>query len=262
MSTRRTLLIELDRVASLRRDGPALRLALHGRSEQWFPLRRLSRILCSGDPAPHFATLLWCAGEGIPVSFLAANGKLIAQLLHPGGLPSPLHHWLEAKDCDPDLQQAWQDWHDNLLAHWYAELGMRHGAPALRRQRLVNLTGQLAARLGLRGQLRQHQPALHALARSAIEDALLSRRLSLFSQPVGQLVDALEQPLVNLAQLKLLEYWSDSGHRAEGSPHANLLRAWQGWGMELRIERALRLLEQQLERTALFQDAPLEAHRP
>lgn len=139
---------------------------------------------------------------------------------------------------------------------------MRHGTPALRRQRLVNLTGQLAARLGLRGQLRQHQPALHALARNAIEDALLARRLSLFSQPVGQLVDALEQPLVNLAQLKLLEYWSDEGHRADGSPHANLLRAWQGWGMELRIERALRLLEQQLERTALFQDAPLEAHRP
>ncbi|WKN24005.1 CRISPR-associated endonuclease Cas1 [Azotobacter vinelandii] len=260
MNSRRTLLIELDRVASLRRDGPALRLALRGRSEQWFPLRRLSRILCSGDPAPHFATLLWCSGQGIPVSFLAASGRLVAQLLHPGGQPSPLHHWLEAKDCDPDLQQAWQDWHDNLQAHWYAELGLPNSAPALRQRRLSVLTGQLASRLGLRKRLHEHRPALHTLARSATEDALLARRLSLFSQPVHQVVDALEQPLVNLAQLKLLEYWKE--HDATGSPAANLVHAWRTWGMDLRIERALRLLERQLEHIALFQDCPLEAHQP
>ena len=261
MNSRRTLLIELDKVARLRRDGPALRLALHGRSEQWFPLRRLSRLLCTGDPAPHFPTLLWCAGAGIPVSLLAANGKLIAQLLHPGGLPSPLHHWLQAKDDDPDLQQAWQDWQDYLLAHWCAELGIRAATALLRRKRLASLAGQLAHRLGMGKALRQHQAALQSLTRAAIEDVLLNRHLSLCSQSVIQLADVLEQSLILFSRLRLLDYWHERGS-ASHTPPANLLRAWQGWGMEIRIERALRLLEQHLEQTALFLDVPCEVAYP
>jgi hypothetical protein len=87
---RRTLLLESSRLQDLKIDGPAILVRAYGKSRQWFPMRRISSLICIELPSRGLEVLTQVAGHGIPVNFFSTRGKLLAQLVHPGHLPGPL----------------------------------------------------------------------------------------------------------------------------------------------------------------------------
>ena len=59
-------------------DAPALRIRVPEKSDAWLPLRRISRVVSATQVGWTTQALLACATEGISVSFLADDGRVIA----------------------------------------------------------------------------------------------------------------------------------------------------------------------------------------
>lgn len=80
-------------------DGPALRVSRAGCADQRFPLRRISRVMVSGDASWSTRALLACADEGIAICFLNADG-------------GPRARWIGRATARGELAQRWQDFLD------------------------------------------------------------------------------------------------------------------------------------------------------
>lgn len=252
---RRCLMIEARTLQELDRDGPALRVKAQGRSRQWFPLRRLSRVLCVELPGMGLDALAQTARDGIPVTFFAPGGSVIAQLTHPGALPAPLTHWLEASVCEPELKAAYQDWLDNQRRHAYGLLGCM-GCDA---EHAADKAEAQLARLA-RQQRRGRMPAearqwLEQLLMTQIQAQGMRLGLSPSSTRLMQLCQDLLHPGLMMALTAFLLRLPIE-RVLKGQEIARYYERALAEELEVWIERALYVLSTQLERRALTQDAP------
>lgn len=93
------LYLHADRPLAVSLDGPALRISQTGCADRRFPLRRISRVMVSGDASWSTRALLACADEGIHICFLTANGM-------------PRARWIGQATLRSELAQRWQDFLD------------------------------------------------------------------------------------------------------------------------------------------------------
>ena len=98
-------------------DGPALRISRSGCAVRRFPLRRISRVMVSGNASWSTDALLACADEGIGVCFLKADGM-------------PRARWIGRATERNELAQRWQDFLDrpdwpDLYTRWRIALSRR-----------------------------------------------------------------------------------------------------------------------------------------
>ena len=61
-------------------DAPALRIRVPEKSDAWLPLRRISRVISATQVGWTTEALLACAEQGISVSFLAEDGRVVARM--------------------------------------------------------------------------------------------------------------------------------------------------------------------------------------
>lgn len=104
------LYLHADRPLVVSLDGPALRIARTGCADQRFPLRRISRVMVSGNASWSTGALLACADAGVTVCFLTAAG-------------TPRARWIGRATARNELAQRWQDFLDrpdwsDLYTEW------------------------------------------------------------------------------------------------------------------------------------------------
>ena len=142
-NTKTCLVIDARKLANLQLDGPALRIRLHTKSNQLFPLRRLARIHILGPLANGLDALVHCAENQIPVAFFSAAGKLRCQLYYPVYKHTQLSHWLDYVEFDPEISEQYSQWLQNQMLHTLAQLRCNTGAHPQRKvlleQRLRDL---------------------------------------------------------------------------------------------------------------------------
>ncbi len=251
---RRCLVMDSRSLQDIQRDGPALRLQVKGRSRQWFPLRRLSRVLCIGYPALGLGALGETAHDGVPVTFLQPGGEVLAQLVYPGALPAPLNHWLDAAATEPDIAAAYALWADNLGRHTYGLAG----AVACDRQHAAARAEALLAEL-LRKQKRGRLPAharswFSSLLMTGIQAELMARGMPANSRVLQTIVNDMLHPGLML----VLSWLYLNLPVGENPRETELVRYYQRHlesDVEAWIQRGVYSLEQQLESAGMIQDA-------
>ena len=91
--------------------GTALRVQKKESADRLFPLRRVSRIISSGQVSWDTQAMLACADKGITVTFLCRTGRVRARFLgnasHRSGLPQRMLDLLSQPDWQPHYLQ-WQ----------------------------------------------------------------------------------------------------------------------------------------------------------
>lgn len=248
---RRCLLIESHKLALLKRDGPALRLRAHGSSLQWFPLRRLDRVLMIGLPDIGFDALVHTAKEGVPVTFLSAQGSVLAQLSHPAALPNPLRHWLEALQNEPALAQSYQHWLDNQLRIAYGMLGFFGSCLKDARQEVEKALAKLA-RKQKRGRMPGEARVWFAtLLTTQIQSRARRLGMSSTSLQLQRLVDDLLPAGVALAMSGLLQTLP-LNLTLSGAALARFYERHLADDLDDWINRAIYTLASQLEYTAML----------
>lgn len=247
---KRSLVLDTTHLMRLRIDGPALSIQLHEKSRQWFPVRRLSRILCIGLPPHGYDALMECAAAGVPVTFLSKRGRVLGQLSHPAALPSALTHWLDGVDYEADLALAWDHWLDSIHRHWYAMIGCTQGSLAERASEAQTVLHKFARKEQCMPLLQFSRRWLEGFLTAQISDHCARMGLPLSSQWNERIRVALQPPLASIVQAALLQSWP----RARAVDTVNLGRFFHsrmGQQIESRIEQALRTLAAALERCAL-----------
>lgn len=91
-------------------DGPALRVVAPGSADRWFPLQRLSRVVSSHRVEWETSALLACAGEGVTISFLDAEGRLMARCIGRVETHDHLNTRLENFLFRSDWQALYAQW--------------------------------------------------------------------------------------------------------------------------------------------------------
>ena len=258
--SRRSLLIDSATLDELKLDGPALRLRSRGRSRQWFPLRRISRVLCVETPHLGIEALLHTANSGIPVSIFTRGGRLIAQLVHPGALPGPLLHWLDALPGDPDLQCAYDQWLDNQLRHTYALMGCVARTPQVAARRAEEQLVRLAKKTNCSQLLEEARDWIEGLLLTRIQGQCISLGLPANSSHLAGLFEHLREAGATLCLTWLVVHVRDNGP-VDSRRLAACFESKLGPHVEHWIARALYTLAQQLEWQALAQDTPHQGGR-
>jgi len=114
-------------------DGPALSIQRGERTEQLFPLRRLSRIHCAEDTCWSTEALLACAKRGITILFLSETGTVEARLLGRPGAQDYLSQRLIEFLLLPQALGMYEHWRQSYERRVAAWTGTRLGfAPGLR----------------------------------------------------------------------------------------------------------------------------------
>lgn len=107
-------------------DGPALVITQRGRARQWFPFRRLSRIVVCGQVKSGVAWIYLALGQGVPITLLQQSGQLLARLQPAAEDKACLPEMAEQLTYDAVLQGHWERWcdrqHQHLLSKQCAEL--------------------------------------------------------------------------------------------------------------------------------------------
>ncbi|MEN8129536.1 MAG: CRISPR-associated endonuclease Cas1 [Pseudomonadota bacterium] len=101
------------------RDGPALRVRAATSADRLFPLRRLIRVVVSGQVQWSTEALLACADAGVAVSFLNRNGTLRARLdaPYPTSLLLDLNSMLAELLESADGIDAYRNWMSAQAQH-------------------------------------------------------------------------------------------------------------------------------------------------
>lgn len=121
MSSKICLHIDAQKLRKLHIDGPALAVVMVEKSEQLFPLRKLSRIHFTGTPKQGIEALVFCAQKHIPTTFFDGHGKIKALLYLPAESGTVLAHWLEMRHTDPAIAVIYDQWLENLSLHWQVD---------------------------------------------------------------------------------------------------------------------------------------------
>ena len=111
-------------------DAPALRIRVPHQADAWLPLRRISRVISATPVQWSSAALLACAAEGISVSFLTDDGRVVARFTGPPGerdeLRQRLSDWID--------RAGWQDdyalWLSGMEQMAARSVARRAGLPA------------------------------------------------------------------------------------------------------------------------------------
>lgn len=253
--SRRSLLIDTSQLDELRLDGPSLCIRSRGRSRQRFPLRRISQIICIGLPGQGLEALFSAAREGIPVSFFNRRGRIIAQLIHPGALPNPLSHWLEATEYEAPLQTIYDDWLENQLRHTYGMLGCVARNSRQSSARATEQLKRLAKATQSYDLLKDARPWIENLLGNRIRMHGTQLGVAANSTRLAAIVHDLQPAGTTLCLTWLLLAARDHGPiapiRVPAYFEGVLAKSVDDW-----IRRALFTLTRQLERRALSQDAP------
>lgn len=109
--------------ATVRLDGPALKVLSRGRCAGRYPLRRLSRVIVSGAVNWSTPALIACLRNGIVVTFLDSNGEFVGMRVGATVGRMKLSDRLKEFALRPD-------WPDHY-ANWYA---------AMEHSRILDLT--------------------------------------------------------------------------------------------------------------------------
>lgn len=128
-------------------DAPALRVSVAEKSDQLFPLSRVSRVICNGVVEWSMSALLACADAGIAVVFLEKNGELRARWLGRSSVRQMLQQrWVDllSRADGPALYENWTRSMEKLAARSFARhIGLLDwkevSVPTLRRQLFVSL---------------------------------------------------------------------------------------------------------------------------
>ena len=256
---RRCLFVEASQLADVRMDGPALRLRAHGRSLQWFPLRRISRVLCLEVPERSMAVWIDVAAQGIPVLFVRPNGKVLAQLVFPGAEPTDLNHWMGAVLADTEVSQAYDEWLDNWLRHSYGLLGAmsydRQHAALKADAQVVKLAKQRGIRIT--ATTRQW---CHTLVGSQILEQAVAIGLPLAGMAVKQLQADLAHAAEVLAIASVCRTLESDHTLSDGVGFARFYQRRVEPDVQAWLQRALYSLNESLERAALYlSSAPVRA---
>lgn len=258
--TRRSLLIDSPRLLELKMDGPALCLRAEGKSRQWFPLRRLSMVICVDVPTIGMEALAATASRGIPVSLFSPGGRMIAQLVHPAALPNPLSHWLEVIPCDEPLATAYGDWLDNQLRHTYALIGCLGRDSAQGAERAEAQLRRLAREAKCLGLVTVAREWMDGLTTALLQAEGMRLGLSASSTQLAGILADLRQ-----AGITLTLTWLVVAARHLGVDEVKNIPAFFEKHLANDIgnwaKRALFTLANQLERKAMGQDLPLPGRR-
>lgn len=248
---RRCLFVESDRVAEIRMDGPAVRIRAYHRSWQWFPLRRVSRVLCLGLSEASVHVWIEVASYGIPVLFVRPNGRILAQLSFPGATPAGLSHWMGAAMGDEEVRSAYELWLDNWLRHSYGLLG----AISCDRHHAQLRAGALVARLA-----RQQGVTLSASLRkwcdtlvySQILEQAIEAGLPSSGNAVSQLQNDLGHAGSVLAQANACRIMKPGKETLDGVAFARLYEQQIEQDVQTWLQRAFYSLKEALEQSALY----------
>jgi hypothetical protein len=125
----RPLYIAPDAPTRVDLDGPALRVTCAGKSEQLFPLRRLSRV-CSAQRVDWASeAMLGCARMGITVIFVDDTGRVVARLLGAPGLREELRDRLTEFLMLPQAEGMYRFWLGNMRRRAAFWAGSKLGVP-------------------------------------------------------------------------------------------------------------------------------------
>lgn len=94
----------------IRLEGPALVVARPARADTRVPLRRLARVVVRGGVPFATDALLGCLGAGVPVTFVALDGRALGYCIGPERRVTTIGPLLERLVADPD----WPE----LIARW------------------------------------------------------------------------------------------------------------------------------------------------
>jgi hypothetical protein len=106
-------------------DGPALSILRPDKARQLLPLTRISRLIVSGPAEISTAALMACAGRGISITFLQANGQIQGYLF--GDSPRRDSLWQRLHDFldRPDWSARYSDWKRAVDSHAHRALCKR-----------------------------------------------------------------------------------------------------------------------------------------
>lgn len=96
--------------ATVALDGPALRVATPDCSDRWFPLVRLSRVVCRLGVEWSTEALLACAEHGVGVTFADEHGEVLALWISALRAPADLNGLLLDLAARPDALERWENW--------------------------------------------------------------------------------------------------------------------------------------------------------
>lgn len=156
-------------------DAPALKIRVPEKSDAWLPLRRISRVISATQVGWSTEALLACAGEGISVSFLADDGRVVARVT---GQPSERD---ELRQRLTDLLDR-ADWRDSYEV-WLSGMEQMASRSVARRARFAasdiplprELQRALRAQATDQGLLTEYESVgrrLHGLLRSLVTQHL------------------------------------------------------------------------------------------
>jgi hypothetical protein len=91
-------------------DGPALKIALPEQAERFFPLRRISQVISAHRVDWSTEALLACAMQGITVSFLDEEGKVLARVMGRPGERMEFRQRLADFVSRPDWRELYEQW--------------------------------------------------------------------------------------------------------------------------------------------------------
>lgn len=108
-------------------DGPALCITRDERTEQFFPLQRISRVYTGDDAQWTSEALLACADYGIGVLFVNDTGDIVARLLGRPGIYDSLYHRLSEFLLLPEALGRYRHWHSEFerRAAWWVGLKLK-----------------------------------------------------------------------------------------------------------------------------------------
>ena len=257
MMNRRCLMIDSANLCELKMNGPALRIRAENKSRQWFPLRRISMVICLDMPAIGMNALATTAQEGIPVNFFNRKGTLMAQLVHPGRIPNPLSHWLEGIDNDTGLSAAYDLWLENQLRHTYGLIGCitcnsRYSAMAAETQ-----LKKLARAANCAGIIKQAREWFKGLLTAQIQMHGCRLGISASSTQLVRIIQDLQEAGLMFC-LTYMAATLRNQRAALGHGIARFYESELSENVDQWVIRALYTLSGQLERTAMNHDAPLK----
>lgn len=182
-AARSPLYLDVLRTDRVSLEAPALRVVTQTQAEVFYPLRRLSRVVVTGQVEWETRALLACLEYGVPVAFRQRNGELIGHCLSQRTSCVSLESLLQSS--------AEQEAGESLYRHWLE---------AAERQtilRIARRTGLYFSDLGLR----------------AVERSLLPAVVAVLPCPLGQFRALLQAPLEShLAEVLSAYGFSDNIH--------------------------------------------------
>lgn len=122
----RAVYLNASQVQRVKLEGPALKVICRNRSEQYFPLTRISRVVSIGPVAWSSAALMECLRWRVPVTLLDRQGKLIGMCVGAWPQDSQFNTLLDAFFTLDDGLQRLKDWFDSQERRRLLALQKKH----------------------------------------------------------------------------------------------------------------------------------------